>query len=342
MPRLLALLAVLAHSMVWGQNSQEKAPHGNGFNLDCAQCHNPDSWTIQKLEWDHASTGFALEGRHADASCIECHTQLNFTETQSTCVSCHTDVHENTVGDDCLRCHTTAHWLVSGVQELHEANGFPLDGVHFTTACTECHQRANELAFERLGTDCAQCHTPDFMATSEPNHQQAGFGMDCAMCHDPLATAWSGSAQFHLFFPLDGGHGGLSCTECHTNGTYEGLSSECASCHLDDYNNTSNPNHQQLGFPTDCALCHDNNNSWMPAAFTDHDNDYFPIYSGEHRNEWNTCTECHTTPGNFSLFSCIDCHEHSNANRLADEHDDVNGYSFNSLACYQCHPDGDE
>jgi hypothetical protein len=27
---------------------------------------------------------------------------------------------------------------------------------------------------------------------------------------------------------------------------------------------------------------------------------------------------------------------------LADEHDDVGGYVYDSQACYQCHPNGDE
>jgi hypothetical protein len=25
---------------------------------------------------------------------------------------------------------------------------------------------------------------------------------------------------------------------------------------------------------------------------------------------------------------------------MDDEHEDVSGYSYNSLACYSCHPDG--
>jgi hypothetical protein len=84
-------------------------------------------------------------------------------------------------------------------------------------------------------------------------------------------------------------------------------------------------------------------NDWDDAEeFTQHDALYFPIYSGEHRNEWdNNCQSCHITPGNFTSFSCIDCHEH-NQPEMNDEHDDVSGYIYQSEACYSCHPNGSE
>lgn len=410
---VLVFSLTLLTKLAVGQNKEN--PHGQGFKMDCASCHSPESWEIPKINWDHSETGFELSGQHKSLNCADCHGALNFSQAASNCSSCHNDVHEGTVGNDCNRCHTTAHWLVTDMQSIHEQNGFPLDGAHFTAGCVECHNRANELVFERIGTDCAQCHSQDFLTTTDPNHQTSGFGMDCASCHDPLATSWAGSGQFHLFFPLEGGHHGLTCIECHDNADYSGASPECSSCHLDDFNGTTMPDHQAIGFstdcaschdpmtndwttdgsfhhffpledghsglsctechdnpdysgaspvcsschmddfnatndpdhvasgfPTDCALCHDNSSSWSPATFTNHDAQYFPIFSGNHRNEWDNCTECHTTPGNFALFSCIDCHEHNDQNDLADEHDDVSGYVFQSTACYQCHPDGDE
>ena len=50
---------------------------------------------------------------------------------------------------------------------------------------------------------------------------------------------------------------------------------------------------------------------------------YFPIFSGKHKGEWNEYNECHRTPAGFSQFSCIDCHEHDSTGDLADEHDNV-------------------
>ncbi|MBK8702298.1 MAG: hypothetical protein IPN33_00905 [Saprospiraceae bacterium] len=85
-----------------------------------------------------------------------------------------------------------------------------------------------------------------------------------------------------------------------------------------DYNQANNPNHISAQFPTTCANCH-SENAWEPATF-DHDDMYFPIYSGKHDGEWNQCVDCHTVPGNFSLFSCIDCHEHDNQQEVDNDH----------------------
>ncbi|MBK9258020.1 MAG: hypothetical protein IPM42_21430 [Saprospiraceae bacterium] len=67
---------------------------------------------------------------------------------------------------------------------------------------------------------------------------------------------------------------------------------------------------------------------------------YFPIYTGKHKDEWNTCSDCHTNPNNYNIFSCINCHEHNNKNEVDDDHNGVSGYSYNSAACYSCHPMG--
>ncbi|HEY7471110.1 MAG TPA: hypothetical protein VIE68_02060, partial [Gemmatimonadota bacterium] len=58
-----------------------------------------------------------------------------------------------------------------------------------------------------------------------------------------------------------------------------------------------------------------------------------------HDNEWDTCQTCHVSPGNFSVFSCLNCHEHNQA-EMDDKHDEVGGYAYDSARCYDCHPDG--
>ena len=92
-------------------------------------------------------------------------------------------------------------------------------------------------------------------------------------------------------------------------------------------------------FPTDCTACH-SQNTWTPSTFN-HDDMYFPIYSGRHEGEWNLCSDCHFNPNNYSLFSCIDCHEHDNQSQVDDDHQGVSGYQYNSNACYDCHPTGE-
>jgi hypothetical protein len=78
---------------------------------------------------------------------------------------------------------------------------------------------------------------------------------------------------------------------------------------------------------------------WKPAEYRQHDAMSFPIYSVEHRGIWIQCTECHTQPSNYSVFTCINCHEHSRAN-TDPEHEGENGYTYTATSCYTCHRDG--
>ncbi len=336
LPRFLIFFWSFA---LWAQN-----PHGDDFRINCADCHNSGSWQVDyaTINFDHSKqTGFELEGRHAEVNCMDCHQQLNFKGLEANCVSCHTDVHEMTVGDDCVRCHNSDSWLVFAIPEMHEQNGFPLMGAHVTLACVDCHKSDNNLAWQRIGNECIDCHREDYTATQNPNHLSSGFGTDCIQCHEPMSRDWGGD-NFHYFFPLTGGHDMLECMDCHQSTSYNQIEAVCASCHIEDYNNASQPNHISSGFPVECTLCHNTNPGWSPASFRSHDDNYFPIYSGRHAGVWNSCAECHLNPSNFSSFSCIDCHEHSNENEMRDEHDDVGGFRFESTACYNCHPRGEE
>jgi hypothetical protein len=140
-----------------------------------------------------------------------------------------------------------------------------------------------------------------------------------------------------------------TCDQCHsTNGWIPAnfdhnavAGTPCVTCHLPNYQATANPDHQAAGYPTTCELCH-STNAWVPAAADggNHDALYFPIYSGRHRGEWSSCSTCHTTPNNFMQFSCFGCHPHSDKNKTDGNHQGINGYVYDSQACYNCHPRG--
>lgn len=331
---------ILLTGFVYGQDN----PHGEDLVIDCNQCHNSGSWNVSVTEiaFDHhKETGYKLDGQHAVIDCKQCHDNLDFKGLETTCVSCHEDVHMGSVGNDCERCHTTVNWLVEDVSQIHAENGFILEGAHTSVSCVDCHKSGNSLVWERMTGNCVDCHLQDYEATANPIHRELGYSTDCIECHSPMSPTWI-SEFFHYFFPLEGGHAQVSCADCHHNEPYTNASSECISCHREDYNEAQSPNHKQLGFSTDCALCHTTNPGWAPARYDNHDQDFFPIYSGNHRGVWNSCTECHTNPNNYSQFSCIDCHEHNDPNDLADEHDDVRGYQYQSQACFDCHPRGSE
>lgn len=311
----------------------------SGFSTDCIECHDPlgSGWTTTFVDHDF----FPLTLGHDIGDCAQCHTTGSFADASPECVSCHQQDFNNTVNPnhsasgfstDCASCHTTDPGWTPATFD-HDAQFFPIySGSHNGqwNACSDCHTNPNDFSV----FTCTGCHVNP--QTDSDHNGMPGYVYEsnaCLACH-PNGDA--GAFDHNTTdFPLQGGHVGVNCIECHANG-YAGTPTNCDACHMDDYNSTTNPNHNGAQFPTDCAQCH-NETAWTPANF-DHDNQYFPIYSGNHNGEWNTCADCHTNPNDYSVFSCIICHD--NQTQLADDHSDENGYAFNSNACFNCHPNG--
>ena len=272
---------------------QAQSPHGEDFKMNCAACHNNDSWEIPIENWDfqepgkprrskmtgwiiaadtfnfnHFNTAFPLLGKHATTDCRLCHESLVFSEakTQMECISCHTDIHRNTVGADCARCHSSDNWLIDDITNLHVENGFPLLGEHATATCTDCHISESGLEFPRIGNDCVSCHLDDFMATTNPNHTEAGFSTNCIECHEMDGTDWNTDTEIpHDFFPLTLGHDIEDCAACHTGGNFEDTPTDCFACHQMDFESSVNPNHQTADFANRlCDLSH--HRCWLDAC----------------------------------------------------------------------------
>lgn len=328
-----------------------QSPHGPALKIDCAACHSSEGWEIDAGYWStpdpprsakaqedasdiqrfkHSQTNFDLKGQHAEVDCRACHETLVFSEASSACVSCHTDIHQQTAGADCARCHNASNWLVNDIAEIHLENGFPLLGMHAITNCTDCHRSETALRFDRLGQECINCHQEDYLATTTPNHKAAGYPTNCEQCHDQASPdwLWSEGKGGHLFFPLTKGHQVDDCMQCHTGGNFLNTPTDCFSCHEVDYQSTNDPDHEAVNFPTDCAICHSTDLGWPANNYTEHDQAYFPIFSGKHKNKWDQCTDCHTTAGNYMEFNCIICH------------DDAHHQDQGNIGCFECHPKG--
>jgi hypothetical protein len=188
-----------------------------------------------------------------------------------------------------------------------------------------------------MPTQCVSCHQLAYDQTTQPSHRQVAFGTDCVQCH--TTTSWTAPFDHNgrTQFPLTGAHRSASCAQCHGDGVYAGKSTLCVGCHQTDYTNTNSPGHQAAGFPTDCAACH-TTTTWQGARF-DHDGPFFPIYSGVHRGQWATCSDCHTVASDFRQFTCLTCHEH-NKTSMDSKHHGRSGYQYVSTACLSCHPTG--
>ena len=116
------------------------------------------------------------------------------------------------------------------------------------------------------------------------------------------------------------------------NNVYKGTPRDCVGCHRDelrphDARRTTSP----PGSRRRCESCHRNTDtSWTQGTFSHR----FPITSGPHRT---ACASCHTTANSFATFNCLNCHGRSETD---GHHRGVNGYRYDSLACYSCHPNG--
>ncbi len=349
MRRLSSLiLLLLLSACLWAQ----KSPHGDSFRANCDDCHKTSGWKVdlKTISFDHNGTKFPLVGQHLAVDCKQCHTSLEFAKAQSECNACHTDIHEQTVGNECARCHTPNSWVVTSITKIHQLSRFPLIGPHTIADCKDCHKNlmpsasskgtASLLRFDPLGIECFDCHKNNYTAATKPNHVLLNYPTNCTDCHNINAFEWKGAGINHNFFPLQEGHSNIDCFTCHSSGSFSKISSECATCHQSDYNSTTNPDHTNLGFPTNCKVCHSLAPGWKPAGYGDHDGSFFPIYSGKHKDEWDNCSDCHTNPANYAQYSCTDCHEHSNKSDVDGKHDGVNGYTYSKTSCYACHPTG--
>jgi len=338
MQRLSSIILITYFLFLSHKGFCQKSPHGE-IRISCEDCHSVETWRVypSQTKFDHNKTKFRLEAQHKKVECIQCHKSLKFGLIKSDCVNCHQDVHQNTVGTDCQNCHNSESWLVKNIREIHNRTRFPIIGAHQSLNCNSCHSNFNLLRFEVQGVDCFDCHRKDYEQAKNPDHKISNFPTECNDCHSFEKRGWGGTNFTHSFFPLVGGHSIRNCFNCHKNQNFRGLDKQCVSCHLNNYQQTQNPNHQRVGFSTNCEICH-NINTWKDARF-DHDNLFFPIYSGEHRGKWNTCFDCHTNQNNYSEFSCVNCHEHNKA-RMDDKHRNVSGYLYESRACLSCHPRG--
>jgi hypothetical protein len=204
----------------------------------------------------------------------------------------------------CENCHTAAGWrpIKADPEFDHSKTRYPLRGMHEQVRCVQCHSKP---VFANVGKNCAGCHADIHRRQNGPN---------CAQCH--TVQGWNISVQqvkdHQNRFPLLGAHAAVQCDQCHTQlatGIFYGLSTRCDSCHLKNWQNTTNPPHPASGpafASANCQGCH-NFDSWLGANFN-HSTTGFPL-TGAHAT--TPCALCHVN-NNYNLTSantdCYGCH----------------------------------
>ncbi len=316
--------------------------HRGELGRDCARCHTPRSFIDRaEMRRAHRTTRFPLMGAHAIADCEACHKlqpqgALVWVGLDTRCEACHAaagfplatqrppDHAEQGFALDCAQCHTTV--AFSDVRINHDATGFPLTGAHRAVGCSACHGTPFN---PDLDTACVSCHQDDYDQTDDPNHRQAGFPTDCNLCHTTTSFDEATFNHAATSFPLTGAHVGQSCSACHADGVYDGKSTACASCHQDDYDQATDPNHRQAGFSTDCTLCHTTTS--FDGASYDHRNTDFPL-TGAHVGL--NCNACHADGVyNGKNTACVACHQ-ADYDRTTDPNHRAGGFSNDCTLCH--------
>ena len=243
--------------------------HEGAMSADCAACHTAASWSTVDADrlaaaFDHAATGYQLEGSHATADCASCHDAaaaaglegiaIRFvagTESRAfpspegataACTSCHEDGHGGEFmgmpgKGDCRGCHGQTGWAPTTFDAArHDRDTrFPLDGAHAAVACVDCHQRTGAQATFRIeDVTCAGCH-----ASADPHGTQFA-GRACEGCHRTASFRIPRFDHAATRFPLDGAHEKAACAACHATETdasgvarvrYRPLGNACRDCH---------------------------------------------------------------------------------------------------------------
>ncbi len=271
-----------------------------GIPKECAQCHTPASW--KPSLFNHTTTGYELKGAHKIiVQCSQCH-KGNLTTAPLTCIGCHQSTYDTAPNHkaqgyptDCTMCHTQNNWLENNFN--HATTAFPLTGAHTTVLCSKCHT----VGFKGTSNVCSTCHLPVYTSSQLPGHVAAGIPKECATCH--TTTAWKPSIFNHTTtgYELKGAHKTIvQCSDCH-KGNVTTAPQTCVGCHQSNYDTALN--HKAQGYPTDCAMCHTQNN-WLENIFN-HATTAFPL-TGAHTTV--LCSKCHTTGFKGTSTLCFTCH----------------------------------
>lgn len=364
--RCLACHAPLAERVAAG-----KGLHARPDHAECERCHiEHQGRDFDLVYWgksgerafDHALTGYPLQGAHAPLACRSCHRQESIADPapllarkvdlgrtylglQSRCAGCHRDVHRGQFGDtDCASCHGLDRFKPAAKFD-HARSRFPLTLGHARVECVKCHPvaalaasnpvpgpaeaAAPEVRYRGVGTTCAGCH-------KDPHSGR--FGTKCESCH--TADDWKRiqTANFdhaRTRYPLTGKHRAAACAACHPPGKPTKLANfeRCASCHSDAH--AGQLVLRQSG--GECGECH-TTAGFRPATFTValHDATTYPLL-GSHRT--TECATCHRAlpPGELERAGIALVRGAAAAGPAMAAK--VTQFRFPRSACQDCHRD---
>src|SRR5438067_1770307 len=297
-----------------------------GAAVPCEACHSTTEFTTWAVATMNHPAAVAL-------SCASCHETANFvgmhpstdTAAGDSRPSAKLDSLHPTTGD-CAQCHDTTTFSQSASR--------PANHIPTSAPCLQCHTTAgNYAAYSVTGTHqgvtgCLSCHGPTVattfanitLVTNPSNHIPFGT-LDCngSGCHTTsnvnaggfkLGTASISSPTLNAAGHTTATGAGLACATCHETAPYLGMIPSTSTVAGDSRPNaTLAANHPTTG---DCGACHVQTPTFatnlLPTA----------PKPANHIPTAAACAQCHTTAGNYALYSvtgvhqgisgCLSCH----------------------------------
>ncbi|MEW5795283.1 MAG: hypothetical protein AB1772_02880 [Candidatus Zixiibacteriota bacterium] len=339
---LIANKCLECHSLIRDRLNARTGLHGSQNYRECQLCHVEHQgrdfdlvcWKNGHEGFNHAHTGYALDGKHASLECRACHRETYIPDRSAlardkitlsrtylgldkACKSCHFDEHRGQVSTDCANCHTTAAWKpASGFD--HSLAGYALLGKHLEVACDKCHlvqvdsrpeDDGRYMHLRPIAHDlCTDCHF---------DVHKGKLGSNCRNCHNPDGWHVTDRAKFdhsRTRFPLLGRHASVTCDKCHApeKKSRELKFGACLDCHS-DFHRGEFASRPAKGA---CEECH-TVAGYSPATFlmSQHESTQYPL-RGAHRAV--PCLACHTSRDGeqkalvyhfkFRSTRCLDCH----------------------------------
>ena len=280
---------------------------------NCAACHNG---TI--------ATGKTATHMPSTTQCGACHsvvvwkpqTTVDHTQVIGTCYSCHNGTiaagkatnHPANTDNTCENCHATTAWtpanvnhngITSNCVSCHNnktATGKASTHIATSDSCQACHSvlvwnpPVTVDHTQVLGT-CASCHNGSTALGRPANHIPAAA--DCGVCHLTTIAFGPGTAMNHTGITSN-------CASCHETGkTWYGVTMVVRPTKAQD------PNHPATG---DCSTCHASTTSFAVDTSGGKPPNHIPTSQ--------SCTLCHSNPGDYSIYkmdhagitSCAQCH----------------------------------
>jgi hypothetical protein len=297
--------------------------------LGCTLAPATEAAGPQRSSFDHLTTGFELLGQHRDLPCESCHANAIFKGTPKTCSSCHgvgTTVRATAKPtnhmmstDQCDSCHSEVAWkpainfdhkqALGSCSSCHngvQAQGKPPNHIVTDLECDACHTTVSWAGamFTHMGvtSGCAQCHNNVSAQGMPSNHMPIGTPPTaCEACHSNTNfTNWLGATINHPAVSS------MLCASCHETAAFLGMHPSTNTTAADSRPNaTLDKNHPTTG---DCGLCH------STVSFSGSAN----LKPANHIPTNAPCSQCHTTPGNNTVYSvsgvhqgvtsCLSCH----------------------------------